>query len=806
MSLGAMALLLVGHRLRGGHWLVSLGTIAVLAALAVLAQHTLQGQGVPFFATAGAALLAGAVVTAAFERWNALGHAAFTAAVLAATLYLVYAGYVLYAAQLGPWSLAFGVILFVLQCGAMALLVASTFEIVDVVCRSRWERRAGARTVPGYAPKVSLHVPIHREPPDVVIETLDAISRLEYPDFEVLVIDNNTDDESLWRPVEAHCRRLGPRFRFFHLLPWPGFKSGALNFALGETAPDAEIVGIVDADYQVRPDWLAHLVGHFAEREVAFVQTPQDYRDIASRGAYGRALALSYIYFFRISMASRNERNAIIFAGTMGLLRKSSLEEAGGWDEWCITEDAELSLRLLARGYRGVYIDETYGRGMMPLDYAGLKKQRFRWAFGGMQILRMHARELFGPGRLTWAQRCCYVNGALQWLNDPLTLACTVLLLIGSAALLSGGSLGVQPFVGAVLFVPPVFLLFAIVRFPWALRVREGCGLRAALRALVVLLGLTWIVSLACVRGLVARQGVFLRTPKQGAIARIGETLAVVRWETALGGLCLAAAVALALRAPTEGFSARIVVVLLLLWQSAIYWSAVVTSLWDYQERRGKTMPRSGFRTFGYTIGQAVTERPMALTVTAAAMMLAFLLYVALQRQSPVERVFRADPLGQFVPAPSLLPSAPQERAAALLVAESEAARRGDVEHAVALWASDGVIVDRNGTPDDTSDDRVWRGREGVRQRYVEEFRQRDYVALRHLNLQARTEGSHIVITNDLDAVFRRIGSGALEQVRRPASDLWEMREIDGRWMIARLEVNRAPGATGAANSERSRK
>lgn len=227
LFLSSVVLFIFGHRLRSGHWLLSLAAIAAVGGLAWMLQRSLLGSAPPAWETLASHLFAGAVVTAAFKRWNALGHAAFTAAVLAAGLYVTFAGYILVAAHLGPWSLGFGIVLFVLQFAAMVLLVASTFEIIDVLCRSQWQHVAGARRVPGYVPKVSLHVPIHREPPEVVIETLDAISRLDYADFEVLVIDNNTDDESLWRPVQAHCERLGPRFRFFHLMPWPGYKSGA---------------------------------------------------------------------------------------------------------------------------------------------------------------------------------------------------------------------------------------------------------------------------------------------------------------------------------------------------------------------------------------------------------------------------------------------------------------------------------------------------------------------------------------------------------------------------------------------------
>ncbi|WP_122744692.1 glycosyltransferase, partial [Pseudomonas viridiflava] len=73
-----------------------------------------------------------------------------------------------------------------------------------------------------YSPKVSLHVPCYNEPSDMVILTLDALQRLDYPDFEVLVIDNNTQDPGVWKPVERHCHKLGTHFRFFHVDPLSG--------------------------------------------------------------------------------------------------------------------------------------------------------------------------------------------------------------------------------------------------------------------------------------------------------------------------------------------------------------------------------------------------------------------------------------------------------------------------------------------------------------------------------------------------------------------------------------------------------
>ena len=110
------------------------------------------------------------------------------------------------------------------------------------------------------APKVSIHIPAYREPPEMLKQTLDAVARLDYPNFECIVIINNTPDPALWRPIEEHCRTLGERFKFVREEKVEGFKAGALRLALDAHRADAEIIGVIDADYVVHPDWLKDLV------------------------------------------------------------------------------------------------------------------------------------------------------------------------------------------------------------------------------------------------------------------------------------------------------------------------------------------------------------------------------------------------------------------------------------------------------------------------------------------------------------------------------------------------------------------
>jgi len=403
------------------------------------------------------------------------------------------------------------------------LSCAYLWELCDALGTEHWRRRITPATRLNLSdtelPMVSLHVPAHNEPPDMVIDTLRSLLQIDYPRYEIILIDDNTDDESLWRPVEAWCARHGVKFA--HLDNWPGYKSGALNYALRRlTSPEAEVIGIVDSDYQVQPGWLRRCASAFADPWVGFVQTPQDYRGW-QKARYYRRLYYSYQYFFAVSQPSRNEHDGAIFAGTMGPIRRVALDELGGWDEWCITEDAELSLRLLRAGWHGLHVDETFGRGIMPLTFEALKGQRYRWCFGGIQILRMHWRSMM-PGRSNRAnhldpgQRWAYLAGALQWYGDLLSLLFFIFLLAGAANLATGGG---QLFRKLTLFLVaaiPVMVLLGLVRAIALLRRGTGASWRDALGAFFIWQSTSLVVARASVLALFARKAAFLRTPKTG--------------------------------------------------------------------------------------------------------------------------------------------------------------------------------------------------------------------------------------------------------------------------------------------------
>jgi cellulose synthase/poly-beta-1,6-N-acetylglucosamine synthase-like glycosyltransferase len=515
--------------------------------------------------------------------WNAPGQVTWTMTVLTTAVFMVYAFMLTAFSPLNPISFVFALIFFILEAITLLLALAHMHESLDVICRVRWHRLLdGVDPVPGYEPMVSLHLPAYNEPVEVLEKTLNALARLDYTNFEVLVVDNNTPSEKTWRPLEEICRKLGPNFHCLHLDQWPGYKSGALNFAVTQTDPNAEIIGIIDSDYEVDPDFLRELVPAFADPQVAFVQTPQDYSDYQG-DLFSESTYRGYKYFFEVSMPSRNERNAIIFAGTMGLIRKSVLEEIGGWDEWCITEDAEASLRILKRGYHSLYIRKSFGRGLMPFNFEGLKKQRFRWCFGGIQILKKHWEALMPwahwvdpDNKLTLAQRYHYLVGGLGWFSDVFNLLFAFFLILGAVFFLFSSPVQVRPLTDTILIVPAVFLFLHLLRFLWVLRNRLDISLGMAVATMYNFFSLGWAVTLACFQGLIQREGVFLRTPKSKTSSRIWHAIHVTQWETAIGLICLIAGLlAFAANPNLRTFSMG----MLLQWQGSLYLAATFFSL-----------------------------------------------------------------------------------------------------------------------------------------------------------------------------------------------------------------------------------
>jgi len=477
-------------------------------------------------------------------------------------------------------------------CLTVAVLLSHGFEFGEILFKRRWKRRFEPLPPhpPDRQPFVSIHLACYNEPPEMVIATIDSLAALDYENFEVLILDNNTRDEALWRPLEKRCAELGPKFRFFHLMNWPGFKAGALNYGLMVTDRRAEVVGVVDADYVVSNEWLASLVPHFDKTDVAVVQAPQAHRDWENQ-PFRRMCNWEFDGFFRIGMHHRNERNALIQHGTMTLVRRRALEEVGGWSEWCICEDTELGLRLISKGYDTRYVDHVLGRGLTPSDFAAIKSQRFRWAFGAMQILKAHMPKMLGRSTLNLAQRYHFLTGWFSWFGDALQFVFAYGSLLWTAGILAFPKTFSLPVVALAL---PVlgFMAFKAALGPILYRRTMNCPWRDILGASILSVGLAHTIARGVFVGLIKKKGVFVVTPKGWKAKGMFAFFGPIREELGmLIGLILAIMSLIFTRGAVDTETRLWVAILAL--QCIPYMAAIACQIAAYlPERRGMESPR----------------------------------------------------------------------------------------------------------------------------------------------------------------------------------------------------------------------
>lgn len=579
-----VVMLLAGTRLRHTHPAISLSWLAIVLGTGDVWALNTFGHPWEVFPLTGLVALLGMIFIWRLRDWNAFGQVAWLMTIIFTPLFLVYAYSVVNSTGLPPLSFTAAQTFLFVQSIASILALTHIFENIDVMCRVHWHNRIERlNPAPGFLPMVSLHLPTYDEPPEVVESTLRALAALDYPNYEVLVIDNNTPNENTWRPLETLCRELGSRFRFAHLDNWPGYKSGALNFAITQTSPSAELIGVVDADYLVDPLFLRELVPAFVDPEVGFIQAPQDYRDYKP-GSFSEAMYYSYEYFFEVPMQVRSERNAIIFSGTMGLIRKSVLQEVGGWSEWCVTEDAEVSLRVLKSGYKSLYFHKSLGRGLMPCTFAGLKRQRFRWCFGNIQILRKHWKALMPwahwvdpDNHLTMAQRYYYLAGCAQWFSDAFNFAYLCFLIAGGSIKLLSSHFTILPVTVPWINLAGIFIFLNLWRLVWVIRNARKISWGMAFRSMYSMFSVGWVVTWASFQALIKRKTVFLRTPKTIGNDRVLNALFATQREAGIGLLCLAMGATILVvgdRTPNTYFVGG-----LLLFQSSLYLTSPIYGL-----------------------------------------------------------------------------------------------------------------------------------------------------------------------------------------------------------------------------------
>lgn len=307
------------------------------------------------------------------------------------------------------------------------LVAAEVFNVAQAagfwytISVQRWsEPERVAAGVP--APHVDVFITVLGEPVEVVEETLAAAVAMRYPDFSVFVLDDGASAS-----MRALAQRIGAGYiaRTDHA----GAKAGNINHALGMTS--GELFAILDADQVPHVGFLESTVGGFRDDSVAFVQTPQVYRNRTTNRVAAGAHMQQNLFYGPI-MRGKDGAGAVFSCGTNIVYRRSAIDAIGGVPTDSITEDLRGSLLLLDHGYTSLYVPRVLAEGLGPLDVGAFFAQQFRWGRGGLEILlrrRPYSR------RMTLAQAVQYTLGFMYWFTG---WAYLVYLILPVAFLLAG--------------------------------------------------------------------------------------------------------------------------------------------------------------------------------------------------------------------------------------------------------------------------------------------------------------------------------------------------------------------------------
>ncbi|MGI8469340.1 MAG: glycosyltransferase [Pyrinomonadaceae bacterium] len=240
-----------------------------------------------------------------------------------------------------------------------------------------------------FQPFVSVVVPAFNEE-RVICKTVESLLRSDYPNFEIIVLDDGSADKTF----DVVNEKYGTNERVSIFRKENGGKASALNF--GWQLAKGNIIVALDADTLFTPETIAALVHRFADETVGAV---------AGNAKVGNRInivtkwqALEYVTSQNLDRRAFASLNCItVVPGSVGAWRRGVLEKCGGFSSDTLAEDQDLTIQVRKLGYKIGYEENAIGLTEAPDTLRGLAKQRFRWAYGTLQCMWKHKNALFNP-------------------------------------------------------------------------------------------------------------------------------------------------------------------------------------------------------------------------------------------------------------------------------------------------------------------------------------------------------------------------------------------------------------------------
>jgi len=242
-------------------------------------------------------------------------------------------------------------------------------------------------------PLVTLVVPAYNEGP-VIEAAITSLLKLDYPQFEVIVVDDGSTDDTYERALAVARQSQTVQVR---VLTKPnGGKADALN--TGMTHARGEFILNMDGDTKLSRNTLRACIRHFDDPKIGAVAG--NVKVLNRENVWTRVQALEYIEGLAMARKAQSFlRSVNIIPGPLGMFRKSVLQQVGGYDDDTFAEDCDLTLKMLMRGWHVAYEPTAIAWVETPSGLLDLLKQRYRWTRGILQAMRKHKAALWRPSK-----------------------------------------------------------------------------------------------------------------------------------------------------------------------------------------------------------------------------------------------------------------------------------------------------------------------------------------------------------------------------------------------------------------------
>jgi cellulose synthase (UDP-forming) len=262
-----------------------------------------------------------------------------------------------------------------------------------------------------YYPSVDIFIPTYNEPDFILKRTIIGCQALDYRNKTIYLLDDTRRPEIKQLAETLNCNYL-TRQDNRHA------KAGNLNNALIQT--NGELVVVFDADFVPTTNFLTRTVGFFQNSKIGLLQTPQTFYNsdpIARNLGLEAVLPAEEEVFYRQIQPMKDGAGSVVCAGTSFVARRKALKEIGYFVTDSLSEDYFTGIKLSARGYEIIYLDEKLSAGLAAESISAHIKQRIRWAKGTLQAFFIESNPLTIPG-LTLRQRLAHLEGLLHWFTS----------------------------------------------------------------------------------------------------------------------------------------------------------------------------------------------------------------------------------------------------------------------------------------------------------------------------------------------------------------------------------------------------